>query len=115
MQKKALLKYMVCVLLLAGTAIVCGLVFNRSITREIAMFCYALPLMFYLTLARTFHAGNPFNVILFSTVFTAYFGVMLLPMYFAFASRKWSYVFIQAVVAGMHFLVGALIVIQRFF
>ena len=111
MKKGALLKYLLCVLLLAGITIVCGLVFYQSINEKIAVLCCAVPLMTYLTLARAFHAGNSFNIILFCTVFTCYFGVLLLPMYFAFVSRKRSYVIIQAVVAAMHFVIGALFIL----
>ena len=68
MKKKALVKYLLCVVLLTGIAFVCGAFFQRQINESVAIFCCGWQLMLYLSFARLFQAGEHFDIILFFVV-----------------------------------------------
>ena len=104
------IKYIVCVGGPAILAIVIGLTIPHRINEQAGVFCFGAPLLIYLNLARLFHAGEFFNIVLFSIVITGYIAAFLAPLYYIFRSFKWSLVFVQIGLGIVHFLIGLVLI-----
>ncbi|UCC95938.1 MAG: hypothetical protein JSW40_04105 [Candidatus Omnitrophota bacterium] len=100
------IKYILCVGILSILAIVIGLTIPHRINEQAGVFCFGVPLFIYLTLARLFHAGEIFNIVLFSIVTTGYIAAFLSPLYYIFRSFRWSLVLVQTGLVIVHFMIG---------
>ncbi|MHC5083330.1 MAG: hypothetical protein ACYTET_05260 [Planctomycetota bacterium] len=102
-------KYLVCVGFLATMALIVGLTCYNQISEKVAISLYGGPLFIYFTLARYFHAGEVFNIILLFLVNFGYLAVLLFPLNFIFRSFKWEYFFIQLSFFIAHLAIGIIL------
>ena len=105
------IKYIVCVLVAVAIAMVLSFTMQYSIDEEVAVVLSGGSLMIYFDLARLFHAGDIFNIVLLAVVFAGYIAAFLAPLYYIFRSFKWSLVLVQTGLITVHFLIGLVLVI----
>jgi len=101
----------VCVVAIVAIAVTLAFTMQHSIDEQVGLILSGGLLVIYVYLARLFHAGEHFNIVLLIVVFTCYIAVFLAPLYYIFRSWKWSLVLVQIGLIIVHFLIGLLLVI----
>jgi hypothetical protein len=104
------IKYILCVVVATAIAVTLGFTMQNSINEEVGLVLSGGSVVIYLGLARTFRAGEVFNIILLVVVFAGYIATFLAPLYYIFRSFKWSLVLIQIGLIIVHFLIGLALV-----
>ncbi len=102
------IKFMICVIVPAVLIVIIGgTTICHHINEKVVCVSFGVPLYIYISLARFFHAGEPFNIFLLFIVSAGYLAIFLAPLYYIFRSFKWSLFFVQIGLGIIHFLIGA--------
>jgi hypothetical protein len=103
-------KYVLCVAAATGLAMVLAFSLQYRVSEDAAVFLFGGPIFIYFGLARVFHAGEVFNIILMAVVFAGYLAILFAPLYYIFRSHRLLPIIAQVVFISLHFLIGLALV-----